>query len=128
MNISHDAIPHVAALVRAAVRLLEEIDEGRILVVWERASRTAQAMVSPQEFADAMASFRSGQGALVSRDWLGAYRRPEEPQFLRLTFLSRFEAWTGEELVTLELEADGTWRLAGYGVRPEEAATVPDGG
>jgi len=126
MNISHDAIPHVAALIRAALRLLEEIDEGRMQDLWERASGTARSMVPADEVASAVASFREGQGALLARDWVGAYRNRDESQFLRLTFLSRFQAWSGEELVTLEHEADGIWRLAGYGVRPEETA-VPDG-
>jgi len=118
MTISHDAIPHVAALARAASRLLEEIDEGRMFELWERASGSARASVPAPDVADAVAAFRESQGALVSREWLGARREPDEPQYLRLMFLSRFAAWSGEELVTLEREADGIWRLAGYGVLP----------
>jgi len=121
MNISHDAVPHVAALIRAAFRLLEEIDNGRMLDIWERASESARRMVPPQEVATAIVPFRESQGALVSRDWVGARRDPAEPQYLRLTFQSRFAGWAGEEMVTLEQEADGIWRLAGYGVLPADA-------
>jgi hypothetical protein len=124
MNISHDAVPHVAALVRAAFRLLEEIDQGRMLDIWERASESARRLVPPQEVADAIGPFREGQGALVSRHWVGARRDPAAPQYLRLTFESAFAAWAGEEMVTLEQEADGIWRLAGYAVLPAEAAAA----
>ena len=121
MNISHNAVPHVAALIRAALRLLEEIDNGRALEIWERASESARRAVPSQEVATGVANFRESQGALMSRDWVAAHRDPSEPQYLRLSFRSRFAAWSGDEMITLEQEADGIWRLAGYGVRPSDA-------
>lgn len=121
MDISHDAIPHLAALARAALRMLEEMDQGRIYDLWERAAATTRRTVPAKDAATAIASHREQQGVLVSRRWMGAYRDPDQSHFLRLTFQSQFAAWSGEEMITLQHEPDGVWRLSGYGTRPAKA-------
>jgi len=124
------SMPGQREALNAAERWLAPLDSQRYSDAWAMASESFKTQVSRDAFRDGIANIRKGYGKFVKRSGEKmAFRggapapdRAEEPVkagaevaiLFDTTFAGKKQA---QEEVTMVLEKDGIWRVAGYYIR-----------
>ena len=118
------AAPESTAAAQAVSKeWLKKLDAADYSGTWEAAASMFKSAVSVQAWQQASQSVRSPLGALRSRrDRSATFARslPGVPdgQYVVVQFDTTFESKAkGIETVTLALDQDGTWRVAGYFIK-----------
>jgi hypothetical protein len=115
------------AAVAAMQTWLAESDSGEYAKSWDDASKFFQKALSSAQWVQALTSVRQPLGKLVSRQLAssllqtstGASGMPKGT-FVIAQFSSSFENLKSAlETVTFKKESDGTWRAAGYYIKPD---------
>jgi hypothetical protein len=102
---------------------LELTDRGDTLASWSAAGKQFQNAISADKWADSLKQVRPPLGALVERTMLSTQFTTSFPgapdgDYVLVLFRSSFaNKIDSRETVTLEHEADGTWRVIGYLIR-----------
>ncbi|HZI23232.1 MAG TPA: DUF4019 domain-containing protein [Gemmatimonadales bacterium] len=114
----------IQAATKAATRWLTLVDSTRYAASWDSSAAMLRSQVTKSAWQEAAVGARSGVDPLGAREQLSAqYTRqlPNAPpgEYVVLQFRSAGRnqtRWT--ETVSLTLERDGAWRVAGYYIRP----------
>jgi len=128
--IAQTMMPAQRDALNAAERWLVPVDSQRYGDAWAMASETFKAKVPRDTFRDGIAKIRLDYGKLIKRsgekmafrgeapapDQADAQTRPgtEVAILFEATFAGNKQA---QEEVTVVLEKDGVWRVAGYYIR-----------
>lgn len=112
--------PRTIAVQSAARAWLAFIDRGDARGAWDAAGKKFQAALTPELWAKELEKQRAEYGKSAERT-VGPTRFqnsiPGMPdgQYAQILFRTRFaNKPDGSELLTLEREADGQWRVIGY--------------
>ena len=110
-----------ASLVQEAARAwLADTDRGDAARSWKRAGKRFRDAITVERWAESLRQVRPPLGEVSQRGLLGTQFRRSIPGaadgdyaiiVFRTTFTKKSDA---RETVTLEREADGVWRVAGY--------------
>jgi hypothetical protein len=115
--------PRATAAQAAARAWLELTDSGDAEASWAASGKKFQSAINAAGWREALAKARAPFGKAVSRTAAGTRfdtKFPNGPdgEYALIVFDTTFEHATGaHESVTLEREADGTWRVIGYLIR-----------
>ena len=128
--IAQTMMPAQRDALNAAERWLVPVDSQRYGDAWAMASETFKAKVPRDTFRDGIAKIRLDYGKLVKRSgekmaFRGEAPAPDQPDsqtkpgtevaiLFDTTFAGSKQA---QEEVTMVLEKDGIWRVAGYYIR-----------
>ncbi len=108
---------------KAAADWLLLIDSGNLAGSWEQAASSFKRAVTTQQWVQASAAVRTPLGTSKQRQETTAkFTRtlPGAPdgQYVLLQFQAAFEnKASAVETVTVALDTDGTWRVAGYFIK-----------
>ena len=115
----------VPAAQAAANQWLTVTDAGQAVQSWEQASSLFRNTLTASAWGDALQKARDPLGAVKSRELKSAtYTRtlPGAPQgeYVVIQYESRFERVSTSmiETITPMREADGSWKVSGYFIRP----------
>jgi len=107
---------------------LGEMDSGSYAKTWSEAAKSFQKAVTSDQWVDVSAKVRSPLGKLVSRTLAsGLYQdgintpggKALPGKYVIAQFETSFENMKyARETVTFEQETDGSWRAAGYYIKP----------
>ena len=115
-----------AEMGKAAVQVVQLVDQARTAEVWEGASAVAKRVVSKDNFVAQIAADRAKLGAVAERKQVAVTRAAyaaggEVPagNYINVVFATKFAnmAQPVRELVSFHLDDDKTWRVSGYSVR-----------
>jgi Protein of unknown function (DUF4019) len=115
--------PRATAAQKEARSWLELTDKGDALASWKAAGKQFQNAISADKWADSLKQVRPPLGAIVERTLLStqftrSFPGARDGDYALLVFRSNFaKKIDSRETVTLEHEADGTWRVIGYFIR-----------
>ena len=115
--------PRGSAAQAAARAWLEMTDRGDAEASWAAAGKKFQASIDAAKWAEALASARGPFGRTLSRTALSTKMEANPPgapegEYATIIFETSFEnAPRAGESLSLEHEADGTWRVIGYVIR-----------
>jgi hypothetical protein len=116
--------PRASGAQAAARQFLLLTDRGDAKASWDAAARQFQDAITPQRWAQALASVRKPLGEVVDRALLSTRfvrtlpGSTKEGDFAVLLYRTSFAKRTnGSESVTLERGVDGAWRVVGYLIR-----------
>ena len=108
---------------------LGRIDAGDYAESWNGAAKSFQKAVTSDQWVSALKAVRTPLGRSISRNLASAAYQTVVPKpggatingnFVIAQFDSSFENLKyARETVTFEKEADGTWRAAGYYIKPQ---------
>lgn len=109
-------------VVQAALVVIQMIDNGKVAEAWQGASPVARASATEKQFVDGITAKRKALGAPVAREWTMVSRHAVAAggnvpagMYVSARFQTRFSTnQIAEELVSLHLDGDNNWRLAGY--------------
>jgi len=109
-------------VMQAALVVIHMIDEGKVAQAWQGMSAVARATSSEKQFVDGITAKRKALGAPVARDWTAVSRHAVAAGgnvpagvYVSARFQTRFSTnQVAEELVSLHLDDDNNWRVAGY--------------
>lgn len=111
----------VAAASSAAVSFLQLLDAGEYEDAWHLGSAHLQTEIPLETWLEQVSDVRQQVGSLQQRSQTDVnYTRAPvegipEGEYLSFFYLSEFDAKKqAKERVTLYLETDGVWRVAGY--------------
>lgn len=112
-------------LLRAAMQIVQLVDQQRAGTVWDGASSIAKQAIPRTRFISQLRRDRAQLGALQSRTHRSISRvRSDGKQFpagyyVNVIFASRFAnaAAPVRELVSFHLDDDKVWRVSGYTLR-----------
>jgi hypothetical protein len=108
---------------KAAADWLRLVDSGDATGSWEQAAASFKRSLTSQQWAQAYAAVRAPLGATKQRQDLSAQFTRTLPgvadgQYVVLQFQTSFENKTAAvETATVALDADGSWRVAGYFIK-----------
>jgi len=108
---------------RVAGDWLALVDRGDFTASWAQASATFKATVTAAQWQQAAAGARTPLGTLAQRAERSARATTSLPgvpdgRYVVLQYQSSFERKAAAtETVTVQFDADGAWRVAGYFVR-----------
>lgn len=99
------------------------IDSGQFAESWSDAGKRFKATVTQEKWVAAMEQMRQPLGSVSARevaDVSFAHEAPRAPKgdYWIVKFSTKFEAVSANEVVILAPEADGSWRVVGYFIRP----------
>ena len=105
----------------AAVAFLQQVDDGQYAQSWEACSAYLKKDIPQQEWVERLSAVRAATGKLLDRKQKN-YIYTKEPkegipegEYLVYVFSSKFtDKDELTETVTLMLEKDNAWRVAGY--------------
>jgi len=109
--------------VAAAEAFLEQLDNGAFAQAWEEASSLFRKRVTKQQWLDDIVHLRSeygqnGQRKLQFMKVLEELSEAPEQTFLYLLFRSEFSVQGSvAESVTMMIDEDRRWRVAGYDIQ-----------
>jgi Protein of unknown function (DUF4019) len=115
--------PVTSAVQRVARDWLALTDRGDAGGSWDVAAKQFKSSISRERWIDALSKVRAPFGAFEQRavlstrfekSFAGAPDSSYAIVIFRTSFAKRAD---GQETVTLEREADGAWRVVGYGIR-----------
>jgi hypothetical protein len=108
---------------------LGEMDAGDYAKSWSDAAKSFQAALTSEQWVKASESVRKPLGKLVSRKLASALYQEEVPSpnakpvkgpFVIAQYDASFENLKyARETVTFQKDSDGTWRAAGYYIKPQ---------
>ena len=107
----------------AAQKWLALVDAGNYGESWESAASMFKKALTKEQWVDAVGKARGPLGKLESRTLLGAKLMTELPnapkgEYDVIQYEAKFPSGTAVETITPMKDADGTWRVSGYYVRP----------
>jgi hypothetical protein len=111
------------AATAAAEKWLALEDRGRYAESWKEGSEVLQKVLTPEKWEEAQTRVRKPLGKVVSRTLSSATFRNDLPgnphgENVVIFYDTAFEHRTGSgEKITMRLEKDGAWRVAGYFIR-----------
>jgi len=117
--------------VGAAGRWLSLVDEGHYAESWDSASSALKSFVTLDEWVTTSTALGEFLGTLRSRrlvdaEYTANLAGAPPGEYVVVQFVSRFDSTDSiPETVTLKLEHDGTWRVAGWQVRTQLASSRP---
>lgn len=108
---------------RRAKEWVALVDAGDYAQSWKEAASRFKASVSQDRWVGAMNQVRQPLGSVMARDFVEAKFANEMPrapkgEYWVVQFKTTFEAIAANEVVTLTADADGTWRVVGFFIRP----------
>jgi len=115
--------PRATSAQKEARSWLELTDNGDALGSWKAAGKQFQNAISADTWADSLKQVRPPLGAIAERTLQSTQFTTSFPgapvgDYALLVFRSSFaKKIDSRETVTLEHEADGTWRVIGYFIR-----------
>ncbi len=121
------ADPQPALTAQDAARLarqwLAHVDAGEYGQSWKEAAARFKASVTEQKWVGAMEQVRQPLGSVSNRELVEAGFTHEVPRaakgdYWQVKFKTTFEAITAHEIVTLLADADGTWRVFQFFIKP----------
>jgi len=107
----------------AASQFLELLDAGDYARSWQVSAALMKEKVTEEEWVDKLTGARSVSGALVERtqkriSYNTAAKDSPDGEYVLLFFDSSFEGQkSAKEQVTVMLEEDDNWRVAGYFIK-----------
>lgn len=107
----------------AAEKWLALVDAGNYGESWEQAASFFRKALTKEQWVDAVGKARGPLGKLQSRALLGAKMMTELPnapkgEYDVIQYEAKFPSGSAVETITPMKDADGTWRVSGYYVRP----------
>ncbi|MFT3761697.1 MAG: DUF4019 domain-containing protein [Pseudoxanthomonas sp.] len=114
-----------AQFQQAANRVVALVDAGKGGDVWDSASPVAKAATPRQTFLEQIAKDRGALGGVIERKQVGIHgsrfaqgAKVPAGDYVTVTYATRFSkaAQPIRELVSLHLDEDKVWRVAGYTV------------
>ena len=108
---------------KAAADWLSLVDSGNLSASWEQAASSFKRAVTTQQWVQASSAVRSPLGSTRGRQEKTAKFTRSLPgvpdgQYVLLHFHAAFEnKASAVETVTVALDTDGTWRVAGYFIK-----------
>jgi hypothetical protein len=115
-----------AAAQKAAESWLALVDSGKYSESWDEAASSFKAAVTKQKWEQAAGAVRDQTGKLKSRKLVSANyakKLPNVPEgeYVVIQYDAAFEkAPAAIETITPMREKDGSWKVAGYFVKPKE--------
>lgn len=108
---------------KIALDWVGHIDAGQYAESWTDAGARFRAMVTQDKWVAAMNQVRQPLGGVGSRELAEAtftHEAPRAPKgdYWIVKFATKFEGVSANEVVILAPEADGSWRVVGYFIRP----------
>jgi hypothetical protein len=106
---------------------LQEIDQGKYAQSWTEAAPAFQKAITSEDWTATLNKVRVPLGKCTSRTLASASAQtdlpsptgPHKGEFILAQFDTSFEGLKyAVETVTFEKEADGTWKAAGYYIKP----------
>lgn len=112
-------------MAEAGIAVAQMIDKGQIGEVWDGASPVAKQTTSRKDFVQQVGSDRSQLGTPGQRKLLDIGRSLSQGgqlpagYYVNVSYATQFSKAKQpvRELISFHLDADKTWRLAGYTVR-----------
>jgi hypothetical protein len=108
---------------KAARDWLAIADANNADKAWQQSGAQFRKAITVERFAEGLAKERAPRGALVQRSVTATqfdrtFRKLPEGDYALVTFRTAYaKQATAAELVTLERESDGVWRVIGYVIR-----------
>ena len=107
----------------AAEKWLALVDAGDYGRSYDAAASFFKKALTKEQWVDAVGKARGPLGKLDSRRLLAAKRMTELPNapkgdYVVMQYEAKFPAGSAIETITPMKDADGTWRVSGYYVRP----------
>lgn len=111
---------------KAAAKVVQLVDQGKMAEVWDGASAVAKGMVTKDNFVKQLAADRTKLGApterkqaAVTRAAYAAGGQVPAGNYINVVYATKFAnvAQPVRELVSFHLDDDKTWRVSGYSVR-----------
>ena len=115
--------PKVSEARRAALDWLILSDAGDGAASWKAASKRFQSAMTVEKWAEGLQSARGPYGVVEQRTLVSSRASKEFPglpegDYAVLVFMTAFANKRGvSETLSIEREADGTWRVVGYSIR-----------
>ena len=112
-----------AAASAAAEAFLHLVDTDQYAKSWQISASLLKGKISEQEWVDQLQRTRAITGALVERtqdsiSYSTSAKDSPEGEYVLITFDTTFKAKSEvSELVTVMLDKDNTWRVAGYFIK-----------
>lgn len=107
----------------AAEAWLKHVDAGNYGSSWDEAATAFKGAVTQERWAAAVAGARAPFGGVISRNVASRQATDQLPgapagKYVVLQFTTGFEKSPATETVTVMLDGERGWRVAGYFVRP----------
>jgi hypothetical protein len=107
----------------AAERWLALVDAGQYAQSYDAAATTFKKALTKDQWVEAVGKARAPFGKLDSRRLLGAKHMTELPnapkgEYDVIQYEAKFPGQTAVETITPMKDADGSWRVSGYYIRP----------
>ena len=108
------------AAIASAMQWLKLVDQSKYADSWQQASDYFKQAVTEEDWIQTLQAVRKPLGELISRDLNGASYATSLPgapdgQYFVIDFTSSFtHKESGIEKVTVKMDQDGTWKIAGY--------------
>jgi hypothetical protein len=102
---------------------LAHVDGGDYGQSWKESAARFRATVTEAQWVAMLKQVRQPLGGTASRELTEAtftHEAPRAPKgdYWIVKFTTKFEAISANEFITLTAEADGSWRVVGYFIRP----------
>lgn len=124
---SQDHGAAVDAAEKSAQSWLRVVDSGHYATSWEQAAAFFRSKVTREQWENAMHSVRAPLGAVQARTLQSATYTTDLPrapkgEYVVLQYQTSFaNLKKAVETVTPMKEADGSWKVSGYFIRPAES-------
>lgn len=115
-----------AEMSKAAARVVQLVDTGKTIEVWDGASKVAKAVVTREAFVSQISADRKKLGApgerkrvTVTRSAYAAGGQVPAGNYINVVYATKFanSPQPVRELVSFHLDDDKTWRVSGYSLR-----------
>jgi hypothetical protein len=115
-----------AEMAKAALRVVQLVDQNKTADIWEGASPVAKGIVTRDNFVRQIATDRQQLGALVTRKQVTITRaayaaggKVPAGNYINVVYATKFanNPQPVRELVSFHLDEDKTWRVSGYSLR-----------
>jgi len=114
---------------QAAESWLALVDAGQYSQSWDQASSFFQDKITKEEWEQTLNSVRTPLGKVESRQFKAAQYQTNLPgapdgKYVVIRYRTKFaNAGPMLETVTPTLDKDGTWRVSGYFIKPQDDVT-----
>ncbi len=115
-----------AEMSKAALRVVQLVDQNKLREIWEGASPVAKGVVTRDNFVSQIATDRKKLGAPATRKQVGVTRASYAAggpvpagNYINVVYATQFAnaPQPVRELVSFHLDDDKTWRVSGYSLR-----------
>ena len=115
-----------AEMAKAALRVVQLVDQNKTTEVWEGASPVAKGIVTRENFVRQISADRQQLGAPATRKQVAITRaayaaggKVPAGNYINVVYATKFanNPQPVRELVSFHLDEDKTWRVSGYSLR-----------